>query len=482
MVRRAIGADPDAPEHDRLVVVEQSRGPTTRPPDSEVYTYRTWWHSRGPAATSAMAFRQIGQVWAPILLVQGTGDEVVRFEEAVALAGVARAAGNRDVTVMRIDERRPLLQGPRDRDPRRGPVLAAAPRLGGPRQCPASRTGAPAPPTSAATTATSAIDLVVTKTEDGQSWDGMIYRPSEGDPDRRRLAVLVVHGSVGNYLSGVPRRISFGLANAGFTVMSVNTRMANYGVIFGGGLMHRTPLDLDAAIDVLRRRGFRRIVLLGFSMGATVVTHYQALRQPAEVVGVATLAHPASLPAALRLRWDHFGADPGYEEVAELVHTHLAPDFEDARRDRIFIVRRARGFGERPLDGEVWTYRTWWYSRGPRAPHAESRLRIGHVTVPARHRPGRRGRAGARRRGLRARGDRPPGRLPERLPHHDPRRRPRLRRLRRRADRGRRRLAGRAALARHRVAADGVASRASCSSRRPPPGKTTLTRAVALRR
>jgi dipeptidyl aminopeptidase/acylaminoacyl peptidase len=103
LVRRAIGADTDAPEDDRLVIVEQSRGPTTRPADSEVYTYRTWWHSRGPAATAAMAFRQIGQVWAPILLVQGTDDKVVYFEEAVALARVARAAGNRDVTVIRID-------------------------------------------------------------------------------------------------------------------------------------------------------------------------------------------------------------------------------------------------------------------------------------------------------------------------------------------------------------------------------------------
>ena len=36
--------------------------------------------------------------------MQGTDDEVVRFEEAVALARVARAAGNRDVTVIRIDE------------------------------------------------------------------------------------------------------------------------------------------------------------------------------------------------------------------------------------------------------------------------------------------------------------------------------------------------------------------------------------------
>ncbi len=226
-----------------------------------------------------------------------------------------------------------------------------------------------------------AIDLVVTSTEDGQSWDGMIFRP-RGDSRRRRLAVLVVHGSVGNYLSGVPRRVAFGLGRAGFTALSVNTRMANYGVIFGGGLMHKTPLDLDAALNVLRRRGFTRIVLLGFSLGATVVTHYQALRRPPDVVGVCTLAHPASLPAAMRLRWDHFGADPGYEEVVERIEQQLGPDFESPDRDRIFLVRRARGFGERPIDGEVYTYRTWWFSRGPRAPHAESRLRIGDVTVP----------------------------------------------------------------------------------------------------
>jgi dipeptidyl aminopeptidase/acylaminoacyl peptidase len=102
-VRRAIGADPGVEGSDRLFVVERSRGPSTRPADGEVYTYRTWWHSRGPSATAAMAFRQIGQVWAPILLVQGTEDQVVAFEEAVALASVARAAGNRDVTVIHID-------------------------------------------------------------------------------------------------------------------------------------------------------------------------------------------------------------------------------------------------------------------------------------------------------------------------------------------------------------------------------------------
>jgi pimeloyl-ACP methyl ester carboxylesterase len=225
------------------------------------------------------------------------------------------------------------------------------------------------------------VDLVVAGTEDGQRWDGMILRPGSGSR-RKRLAVLVVHGSVGNYITGVPRRVSFGLAGAGFTTMSVNTRMANYGVIFGGGLMHRTPLDLDAALAVLRRRGFARIVLLGFSLGATMVTHYQALRRPPDVVGVCTLAHPASLPSALRLRWDYYDSVPTYAEVADEAHRRLAPDYETPQRDRIFIVRRARGFGDRPADGEVWTYRTWWFSRGPRAPHAESRLRIGSVTVP----------------------------------------------------------------------------------------------------
>lgn len=245
-----------------------------------------------------------------------------------------------------------------------------------------NRGGRRRPPLFGADDRNLAIDLVVTHTEDGQKWDGMVFRPGEGDSRRRRLAVLVVHGSVGNYVTGVPRRVSFGLANAGFTVLSINTRMANYGVFFGSGLMHRTPLDLDAALAVLRRRGFRRIVLLGFSMGATIVTHYQALRRPPDIVGVCTLAHPASLPAALRLRWDHFGAEPGYQEVADVVHNRLAPDFEDARRDRIFLVRRARGAGDLPLDGEIWTYRSWWFSRGPRAPHAESRLRIGDVTVP----------------------------------------------------------------------------------------------------
>jgi dienelactone hydrolase len=223
------------------------------------------------------------------------------------------------------------------------------------------------------------LDLVSLPTEDGHRWDGLLYRPRGGDPERRRLAVLVVHGSVGNYLAGAPRWASFGLARAGFTVLSINTRMANFGAFFGGGLLHLTPLDLDPAMALLRRRGFERIALFGYSMGATIVTHYQALHADPSVVGLVTLAHPLSLPESLRRRWARFGARPSYEELEVRAREIVGGDGD---ADDIVVVQRARGPTDAPRDAEIWTYRTWWSCRGPEAPHAVSAERIREVRVP----------------------------------------------------------------------------------------------------
>ena len=227
------------------------------------------------------------------------------------------------------------------------------------------------------------LDPVTVDTEDGNTWDGLALLPARGDVARRRLAVIVVHGTVGNYMSGVPRRVSHGLAQAGFTGVSVNTRMANYGVFFGGGLLHRTPRDLDAWVSMVRRMGHPRIVLLGYSLGATMVTHYQALRRRPEVVGICTLAHPLSLPAALRRRWERFDAEPDYEAVAARALAMIGDSLDDDHGDdEIFVVQRASGPTDAPLHGEIWTYRTWWFSRGPQAAHAISAGRIGGIGVP----------------------------------------------------------------------------------------------------
>ncbi len=227
------------------------------------------------------------------------------------------------------------------------------------------------------------LDPVTVDTEDGHTWDGLVLVPRRGgDPARRRLGVIVVHGSVGNYITGVPRRVSHGLAQAGFTVLSVNTRMANFGVFFGDGLMHRTPLDLDAWIGLARRMGHHRLVLLGYSLGATMVTAFQAQYHRDEVVGLCTLAHPLSLPASLRRRWERFGADPDYERVARRARAIVEASGSDDDADEIFIVERASGPTSEPVHAEIWTYRTWWHSRGPEARHAISREWVGQVGVP----------------------------------------------------------------------------------------------------
>jgi pimeloyl-ACP methyl ester carboxylesterase len=87
---------------DRLVVIRRANGPSTLPKHSEIYTYRTWLASRSPGAVSAMPCRQIPAVWAPILFVQGTADDVVTPDEAERLAVVAREAGNPDVELVMV--------------------------------------------------------------------------------------------------------------------------------------------------------------------------------------------------------------------------------------------------------------------------------------------------------------------------------------------------------------------------------------------
>jgi dienelactone hydrolase len=145
-------------------------------------------------------------------------------------------------------------------------------------------------------------ELVVIRTADHKHWDGLLMRPRDDTLPQAGTLVIVVHGSLGNYMGGVPRRLAFELAHHGYAALSINTRMANFGVVYGGGLFDSTPDDLAGAMDLAREIGFERVVLMGYSLGASIVTNYQALRQPPEVVGLCTVAHPWSLPESRRAR------------------------------------------------------------------------------------------------------------------------------------------------------------------------------------
>ncbi len=222
-------------------------------------------------------------------------------------------------------------------------------------------------------------ELVVLRTADHKHWDGLLMRPRQDLQGRADTLAIVVHGSLGNFMGGVPRRLAFELAHHGYPALSINTRMANFGVIYGGGLFDETPHDLDAALELARARGFRRVVLVGYSLGASIATHYQALRQPPEVVGLCTLAHPWSLPESIRRRWTVHRARPSYTEVERLA---LRAGVDRDGGDDVIIVHRGAGDRDAPSDTEAWSLKAWWQCRGPEAANATSVSRIRDVGVP----------------------------------------------------------------------------------------------------
>jgi alpha-beta hydrolase superfamily lysophospholipase len=218
------------------------------------------------------------------------------------------------------------------------------------------------------------------RSTDGHTWDALLARPMGRPTPRSEVLVVIVHGSMGNYIDGVPRRAAIELARAGFAALSVNTRMANFGVVYGGGLLDRTPADLDGALALAADLGFARVAMLGYGQGATMVVHHQALRRPDAVEAVCTLAHPASLPDALRRRWETFGAQPSYDRMLEEGRARFGPG--GSGEDGIVVVAHGAGGTSRPADQEVWSLRAWWASRAPEATHAISLARVPDMTVP----------------------------------------------------------------------------------------------------
>jgi alpha-beta hydrolase superfamily lysophospholipase len=100
--RAVLGGDASRSPDDRIVIVYGSRGPTRGPEHSEIFTYRTWWHMVGPEAFGAMAYRHIGAVGLPVLMLRGEHDPLVEAWEPEALARLAREAGNVDVRVTEV--------------------------------------------------------------------------------------------------------------------------------------------------------------------------------------------------------------------------------------------------------------------------------------------------------------------------------------------------------------------------------------------
>lgn len=175
------------------------------------------------------------------------------------------------------------------------------------------------------------VDLVQVVTADGVRLHGALELPPPKTPAAAAVdAWLCIHGTGSNFyaastLAGlVPKLLAGGAA-----VLRANTR--GHDVIATGPStkpllgaafeqVDEAPRDLNAWIALLAERGYRRIGLLGHSLGAIKAILTVAEGVPAGVVALAALSPP-------RLSYSRFAESPHREEflnafaqAEELVH------------------------------------------------------------------------------------------------------------------------------------------------------------------
>lgn len=228
--------------------------------------------------------------------------------------------------------------------------------------------------------------LVTLQAIDGTSHDALLVVDERAARRRermtgRRTACMHVHGIMGNFLVGTLRFLAPPLAREGFPVLIVETRMGNVGQLFGPGIFDRARRDLTAGAEWLRTAGWDHLIAMGYSSGATLATRWAATAHVPWMRGLALLGAPWGLPESLESRARRWLAQPAYEEIhAQAERIVLDPAGEEV--DRLFVIERSRGPTKQPRDSEVYTYRTWWHSRGPQADAAKTHLQIAQVRAP----------------------------------------------------------------------------------------------------
>ncbi len=132
-----------------------------------------------------------------------------------------------------------------------------------------------------------------------------------------RLTVVLLHGLEGSANSGYMLGNTLRLWQQGCNVVRMNMRSCGGSDALAPTIYHSgRSVDVEAVVEDLTRRGFRRIALVGYSMGGNLVLRYageqsrlpQAQRNPAlvAIAGVSPLMDLAPSSAALHLKQNRF--------------------------------------------------------------------------------------------------------------------------------------------------------------------------------
>jgi len=206
------------------------------------------------------------------------------------------------------------------------------------------------------------------------------------DNGKKEPIIIHVHGFLGNFLDGSQRFLPPILAEAGYSSIAINTRMANFGLFFGYGILEDTIPQIDGVVKYLEEIGYTEIIISGYSLGGSVLLKYAALRDDVtkypSLKAVIALATPYSMPESIKRRWNKWESQPSYDGVYEEAREILKPDPQDSDQDRTIIVYKARGNTFKPEHTEIYTYKTWWYLAGPEADDAMGYKQIKHISKP----------------------------------------------------------------------------------------------------
>ena len=149
------------------------------------------------------------------------------------------------------------------------------------------------------------VELVKTATADGVRLDGALALPNVSPPAAARAdAILCLHGAGGNfYSSSLFEEIGRQATESGIAVLRVNTRGAtalslsatregkrNQGAAYE--IVADCVHDIAAWLELLGKRGFARVALVGHSLGAVKSLYTQAHGPSSSVTAIAALSPP----------------------------------------------------------------------------------------------------------------------------------------------------------------------------------------------
>ena len=184
------------------------------------------------------------------------------------------------------------------------------------------------------------VDLIRTETDDGISTVGALYPPRAEPPkDLAVDSILLIHGSGTNFYAPHGAAMAEDLSAAGIPSLSFNTRGHDIiwrdpenGGYYGNAyeILHDCNIDLKAGMDYLWSQGYRRIGILGHSMGAVKVAYYAATARDSRVQVVVPIS-------PVRLSYSYYMESVDRDEFAGIID--LARSLEEqGKGDQVFKV------------------------------------------------------------------------------------------------------------------------------------------------